>query len=162
MQTSVSVGQDGRFHQMSACQKKWMEMRTPSSFLHYCSLFQPPRLFLFTQQRTENTHISKEIVSYFWQDITRTQSAVLIFGVNFFRESSFKMAFSSIFKAVAFLAVVTPAQSFAPASLGGKTVRSTSLVFVVSRMSKFYVIERIRFWLEIIFFLWPVRISEVL
>lgn len=79
MQTSVSVGQDGRFHQMSACQKKWMEMRTPSSFLHYCSLFQPPRLFLFTQQRTENTHISKEIVSYFWQDITTTQTTVLIF-----------------------------------------------------------------------------------
>ena len=37
-------------------------------------------------------------------------------------ESNFKMAFSSVFKAVAFLAVAVPAQAFAPASSGVKTV----------------------------------------
>ncbi len=39
------------------------------------------------------------------------------------------MAFSSMFKAAAFLAVVVPAQAFAPASLGAKTVRFRKLVF---------------------------------
>ena len=38
------------------------------------------------------------------------------------------MAFSSMFKAAAFLAVIVPAQAFAPASLGVKTVGATKIV----------------------------------
>jgi len=53
--------------------------------------------------------------------ITTIRTPSISFSSKLLFSKQFKMAFSSIFKAVAFLAVVAPAKAFAPASLGVKT-----------------------------------------
>ena len=115
-----------------------------------------PRMCKIAQQRTHQ----QQIVSFRKSHHHITATQWFSFSSKLLLQSSFNMAFSSMFKAAAFLAVVIPAQAFAPASLGAKTVRSIELSSTVWSNRNLVDTKGFRFDCERFIFLHGVHSSD--